>query len=51
MTTTELLDKIARGIEPEDPLNPELGPEHREYWIRKVERRRRSRPPGAGGNQ
>lgn len=21
----------------EDPLNPELGPEHREYWIRKAE--------------
>lgn len=34
-----------RALTPEDPLNPELGPEHREYWIRKAERGNSSQDP------
>lgn len=36
------MDELRSLSLPEDPLNPELGPEHREYWIRKVEQSTRS---------
>jgi hypothetical protein len=30
-------EDVRKDVIPEDPLNPELGPEHREHWIRKAD--------------